>query len=296
MTGMQVSALALVGLLTVQPAETTSPWDGARLVARQEVFAAMRNQAGKGYALTAISNSVRMQVGVFFELTDRASSVDPDRHPLRVSHQDYFDAFLAAAEIRAEEAPSFVTVPHEFQEDYLLDYRVENVVRPSDSTTGIRRALNVKAGWPDGTGVSQSYSYDDSSTEPPVEVTHERINAYRILDLGDFVVYDDIRGITGKATSGVLGLVFKVLGKARAVQTRFTIASDGAQISRTKATKWFTVTQTVTIWRDGKVLKGLPDDRPDLKELENELKRLEIDYDYVPMDLGPMPVLDASRR
>jgi hypothetical protein len=122
-----------------------------------------------------------------------------------------------------------------------------------------------------------------------VEVTHQRINAYRILDFGDVIVYDDIHGITGKATSGVLGLVFKVLGKARAVQTRFTFSPDGLQISRTTAKKLLTLTQTVTIDPAGKVLKGLPDDRPDLKELENVLKRLDVDFEYEPMDLSPIP-------
>lgn len=289
MPDMGVLAIVLAAL-------TASPWDDARPVAREELFAAMRNQAAKGYALTAISNSVRMQVGVFLELAENVSSADPDRRPLRVSHQDYFDAFLAAAEIEPEEAPSFVTVPYEFKEDYLLDYRMENVVGQLESGAGPDRALNVKAGWPEGPDSPKSYSYDDTSTKPAVEVTHQRVNAYRILDFGDVIVYDDIHGITGKATSGVLGLVFKVLGKARAVQTRFTFAPDGIQISRTTAKKLFTVTQTVTIDPSGSVLKGLPDDRPDLQELENLLKRLDVDFEYEPMDLSPMPAIEAPPR
>jgi hypothetical protein len=286
---MGVLPIALAALLAAKAGQAGSPWDDARLVAREELFAAMRNQATKGYTLTAISNSVRMQVGVFLELAENASSADPDRRPLRVSQQDYFDAFLAAAEIEPDEAPSFVTVPYEFKEDYLLDYRMENVVGQLESGAGPRRALNVKAGWPEDLDAPESYSYDDTSTQPAVEVTHQRINAYRILDFGDVIVYDDVHGITGKATSGVLGLVFKVLGKARAVQTRFTFSPDGLQISRTTAKKLFTVTQTVTIDPAGKVLKGLPDDRPDLKELENVLKRLDVDFEYPPMDLSPIP-------
>jgi len=285
---MTIGMFLFTSLVAAQMAIAASDWGEARPVDKENIVAAMRLQRDRGYELTAISNSVRLQVGVFLQLTEWAKAEDPLQHPLRVNQDDYFEALLEVTGLQVNDAPDFVTVPHRFHEDYLIDYRIENVVERVKRGGQPRRAFNVKAGWPAGPDAPRKYSYIDTSTRPTLKVTHRRVNTYRVLDFGEFIVYDDIHGVTGRATSGVLGAMFSILGEARAVQTRFAVSADGIQVSRTKARKLISVTQTVTIYPDGSVLKGLPSDRPDLADLEKTLKR-RMAIIYVPMDRGPMP-------
>jgi type II secretory pathway pseudopilin PulG len=281
-----VVCMLLLILIAVPVWSSTS--DRLRKVSRQEIVAAMRLQQAQGYALDAISNSVRLQAGVFLQVAAWARASATANPPLLIGHEDYFAAMLEVTGLNAGGAPEFIKKPYEFREDYLIDYRTENVIeRVVDGKVPLA-ALNVKAGWPDGPDAPPSYSYEDTSSHPTLEVTHQRLNSYRILDFGDVIVYDDIQGVTGRATSGVLGLIFALLGKARAIQTRFIMSSDGVQISRTTAQKLIKVTQTITIYPDGTVLKGLPDDRPELSQLEDRLRR-PLGLTYVPIDIGPIP-------
>ncbi len=283
-----IAAALLVWVAAAQPLRAGSSWEDLQPVPREQIVAAMQLERAQGYALDAISNSVRLQVGVFLKLAADAEARDPARRPLHVDHEDYYFAFLEASGVAAERIPAWVAVPRAFGEDYLIDYRMENVIARVERGTMPQRALNVKAGWPARPGAPDVYTYEDTSTSPTLEATHAQVNAYRILDYGDLIVYDDIRGVTGRATSGVLGAIFVVLGKARAVQTRFAIAPDGLQVSRTQARKLISVTQTVTIYPDGAVLKGLPDGRADLEALERRLSE-PLRIEYVPFELSPIP-------
>lgn len=278
------AGLAAVGL----PAAAQSPWDGARAVSGGEVLAAMRRQQAQGYPLQPIANAVRLQVGVFLDLCDRAAASDALRRPLRVGHREWFDSWLTVTGVAPQDAPNFVTVPFRYGEDFLLDYRMENVIARVEEGPAPRRAVNVKAGWPATPGAPKHYSYEDRSASPVIEATHEQVNSYRILDYGELIVYDDIRGVTGRATSGPLGLIFSVIGKASAVQTRFAMAADGTQVSRTTAHKGLTITQTVTIDTEGRVLQGLPEGRGDLEAIEQRLM-MPLRVVYVPMDHAPVP-------
>ena len=182
---------------------------------------------------------------------------------------------------------------HAFREDSLVEYRSGRDLEGPAGADGPRRALNVKAGCPAGPDAPPRYSYEDRSTDPAVEVTHERITAYRVLDYGTLIVYDDMRGVTGRATSGLLGSVFSVIGKAQAVQTRFAVAPDGTQVSRTTASKLLTLSQTVTILPEGKVITGVPADRPDLAAVDELLRRHVVRVVYLPLDMSTVPAPDA---
>jgi len=270
-------------------AHAQSAWEPTRQVSRADLVAAMRAEQRKGYALDAIANAVRLQVGVFLALAAQAAAADPEQRVLRIDHPDYRDAFAEVTGLAPQALPTFVKVPHAFHEDYLIEYRTARVVEAAAAVSGLRRALNVKAGWPDAPDAPTSYSYEDRNTDPAIEVTHQRVTAYRVLDHGSLVVYDDIRGVTGRATSGALGAVFKLIGKADAVQTRFAIAPDGTQVVRTTARKLLTLSQTVTISLDGKVLKGVPADRPDLTALDQMLRQHEVNAAYLPLDMSAVP-------
>ena len=109
---------------------------------------------------------------------------------------------------------------------------------------------------------------------------------YRLLDFGDWAVYDEIEGITGRPMSGVLALLFQVIGEGHITHSRMAISEDGIQVSRATAEKAFMeVTTTVTVYPDGTMEKDVPADRSDLLELERRLKQpLEIDYVEFPDD------------
>jgi hypothetical protein len=281
--------LALAVLLGPGAALSASTWEDARQVTKEELVAAMRGQQAREYTIEAIANSNRLQTSVFLELAEKASKNDPQRRPLRVGHVEYFDALLEVTGLSRDAAPTYVKVPHVFGQDYLIDYRMENVVERVERGQRPLRALNVKGGWPQAPNAPASYSYEDKSTQPHVEVTHQQVVAYRILDFGNVVVCDEIRGITGRATSGLLGFLFDLIGKAHAVHTRYTVAPDGIQLSRTAASRLLTVTQTVTIYPGGEVLAGVPPDRRDLARLDRALRNLDLEVVYVPLEMSPVP-------
>ena len=141
-------------------------------------------------------------------------------------------------------------------------------------------AVNVRISWEAGPGKPDRYSYLDTLSTPRFKVTNWQVMTYRLLDFGDWAVYDEIEGVTGRPMSGVLALLFRVIGEGRIAHSRMAISEDGIQVSRTTAEKAFMgVTTTVTVYPDGIMEKDVPDDRADLLELERLIKQpLEIDY------------------
>ena len=289
MSAARLVALALALHLALPALVRSAGWDDAREVTKDEIVSAMRDEQRHGYALDAISNAVRLQAGVFLTLASAAMSADAAQRPLRIGHREYFEAFLEVTGHTPGSAPTFAAVPHRFGEDFLVDYRPGNVIAQVERGTAPRRVLNVKAGWPASPDAPARYAYEDRSGDPHLEAAHDQVNGYRVLDFGGVIVYDDMHGITGRATSGVLGFIFRLLGEAEAVQTRFAVAGDGTQVSRTTARKIITLTHTVTIFPDGKVLSGLPENRPDLEALEARLIGLDFRFAYTPRDLTLVP-------
>ena len=113
-------------------------------------------------------------------------------------------------------------------------------------------------------------------------MTVERAYRYRLLDLGDQVVLDDIQGLYGRPTSGLLGLLFTFIGEGRAVLSRMAFAADGTQVMVGQAKKAFIVrTATVTVRPDGTAEAGVPEGRSDLAALEPRLRE-PLGIEYVP--------------
>jgi hypothetical protein len=280
-------ALAVFALL----AHAASASEPTRPVDRADIVAAMRAEQRKGYALDAIANAVRLQAGVLLELAEQASVRDAPPQVLRIGHEDYRAAFIEVTGLTPAALPAFISVPYANHEDVLVEYRLDHIIDVAATPPAAlpRRALSVKAGWPNAPDAPASYSFEDHSTDPALEATHERVTAFIVLDYGTLLVYDDIRGISGRATSGLLGAVFSLIGKARAVQTRFAIAPDGTQVSRTTAHKGVNVSQTVTITPDGKVFKGVPDGRSDLDGIDRALRDQAVNPVCLPLDMSPMP-------
>jgi hypothetical protein len=153
---------------------------------------------------------------------------------------------------------------YEHQQDLEIDYRTERVVdgagpdRPDFAAT-------VRMWWPDRPGAPASFSYMDLGSTPQLKVTNQRVIVYRLLEVNGMVVYGRIEGLRGRPTSGLLGALFQLIGEGDLKESRMMLSHDGLQISRTRAEKWsMGVTQTVTVYPDGRAEKDIPANRPDL--------------------------------
>jgi hypothetical protein len=146
----------------------------------------------------------------------------------------------------------------------------------------VHLALNVCVGLLPQASAPLRYSYDDTASTPRLRVTVERTYRYRLLDLGDQVVIDDIQGLYGRPTSGLLGLLFMLIGEGRAVVSRMAFAADGTQVMVGQAKKAFVSrTATVTVQPDGTAEAGVPGGRTDLAALEARLRQ-PLGTEYVP--------------
>lgn len=248
------------------------------VVDQSEVLAAMRQHYG-GYELTATTNGAWL-AGVVLSLARQARERDPDGPPLFIGHEEWFRSFLAVTGQTEDTVPGYALLNYRYQQNMEVDYRLDRVIREVVEGPMPELAVNVRIRWADGPGRPDRYSYIDTLSTPPVKVTNRQVITYRLLDFGDWIVYDEIEGITARPESGVLALLFRLIGEGHITHSRIIMAKDGIHVSRTRAEKAFMkVMTTVTIYPNGIIEKGVLDDRADLLELERRLKQpLEIDY------------------
>jgi hypothetical protein len=237
-----------------------------------------------GYDLTVTTNGARLQVDVVLYLVRQARERDPDGLPLFFGYEDWFRSFLEVTGRTEHTAPMYALLSYRHGQNLEVDYRMDQVVREVKKGPLPELAMNIKLIWEDRIGRPDRYSYLDTLSTPHFRITNWRVITYRLLDFGDWVVYDEIKGITGRPESGVFALLFRVIGEGRITHSRMAISEDGLQVSRTKARKAFMeVKTTVTVYPDGRMEKDVPAERPDLLELEKRLKQpLEIDYVELP--------------
>ena len=249
------------------------------VVGRSEVLEAMRQHYGD-YDPTATTNGARFQAEVLLYLARQARERDPDGLPLFIGHEAWFRSFLAATGRTENTAPQYALLSYQYEQNMEVDYRLDRVIREVEEGPMPELAVNVRIRWEDGPGKSDWYSYLDTLSTPRFKVTNRQVITYRLLDFGDWAVYDEIEGITGRPKSGVLALLFRVIGEGRIAHSRMAISEDDIQVSRTRAEKAFMeVTTTVTVHPDGTMEKDVPAGRSDLLEIEKRLKQpMEIDY------------------
>ncbi len=254
------------------------------VVDRSEVLAAMRQHYG-GYELTSTTNGAWL-AEVVFALVRQAKERDSDGLPLFIGHEEWFRSFLAVTGQTEDTVPEYALLNYRYKQNMEVDYRLERVIREVQEGPMPERAANVRIRWADGPDIPDHYSYIDTLSTPPVKVTNRQVITYRLLDFGDWIVYDEIEGITARPESGVLALLFRVIGEGHITHSRITMANEGIQVSRTRAEKAFMkVMTTVTIYPNGIIEKGVPDGRADLLELEERLKQpMDIDYVEFPGD------------
>jgi hypothetical protein len=252
-----------------------------QVVSREEVVAAMRSQSG--YDPAATTNVARFQAAMILSLAQKAQSRNPNGPPLLIRHDVWFRAFLEVFGFTFENAPQYSRMAFENRQDQLVEYRRDHVIPKNADGPVPKTAVNVKVFWPEQKGSPARYSFDDTLSSPSLKVTNARVITYRLLAFENMIVYDEIRGLSGRPTSGVLGLLFRIIGEGKVLSSRIAISGDGLQIARAQVRKGpFELTPIVTVQPDGQTEKGLPANRPDLAAIEEQLKQ-PIRIEYTPM-------------
>lgn len=230
-------------------------------------------QASRGYDPAATTNGARFQSEVLRHLAREALAAGPPHDPLLIGHAEWFQAVLDRTGLTAASVPAFIRLGHEHRQDIYLEYGSDRVIRRVLEGEKPALALSVSIGWSDARDAPKSYSYEDTLSNPMLKVTNRRLIRYRLLEFSDRVVFDEITGLQGRPTSGVLGLLFQVIGEGHVVENRMAISRDGLQIARARAEKsFFHVQATVTVHPNGRTEKDLPPGREDLLALETRLK------------------------
>jgi hypothetical protein len=274
--------LALAAALAMPIAAPAATPPGVRVVTQREMGAAMAES--QGYNLLATTNGPRFQSEVLLRLARQAQASDPRRTPLFLGHREWFLAYLERTGLTADKAPLFVRLSAQYGQDIVVDYRREKVIRQAAPAAIPGMALNVCLAWPRAAGSPGSYSYEDTLSTPRLKVTSERVISYRLLDYGDMTVFHEVEGIRGRPTTGILGVLFQVIGEGHVVENRMALAADGVQVSRARARKlMIEVAPTLTVYPDGRTEKDVPPGREDLAALERRLKQ-PLAVEHPPID------------
>ena len=251
-------------------------------VSREQIAAAMRRCTG--YDPTATTNSGRFQAEVLLHLADEAERAKIAA-PLFVGHREWFEALLEVRGLNAAKAPLYCRLAHEYGQDLVFEFRTERVVERVVKGPTLRRGLAVRVAWPSTNGKPARYSFEDLLSRPTLQVTNHRQVSYHLLAFDDRVILEGMEGLTGRPSSGALGLLFSLIGEGRVVEYRMAVAKDGLVVSRGRAKKAFIeVGSTITVQPDGKAEKDVPADRPDLAALERRLLE-PIEVRYKPVEL-----------
>ncbi len=203
-----------------------------QLVSQQEILEAMRLPVG--YDPTATTNAARFQADVLLHLARQAKARDPRGQPLLLRRSDWFQAFLTRTGRTVENAPTYALLSYQHAQDIVVEYRTDRVIRRVEEGATPELALNVMLWWEPTSDAPDRYSYLDSLSTPTLSVTNKSVITYRLLDMGDMVVYDQIEGLAGRPTSGALGLLFRIMGEGSVVWSRTAIAPDGVQVTRAR--------------------------------------------------------------
>ena len=255
---MRLLRPVLFALLCVYPAFAAPASEVVpRAVTAAELLEAM--QSVTGYDGTVTTNSFRFQLDTILRLVTAASAQDPTRRPLFIDYETWRHAYLLRHRLKTDQAPLQVRLAYEHRQSTLLDYRRENVIKRIAKGPEPNIAVNVKAWWPKEKGTAKSYVYVDEESDPVMWVRNKRIVTYRLLAFSDMIIADDMHGMHGRPKSGLLGLLFKVIGEGRAVYARMAVSSDGLMVARGQVRRGpVSLTTTVTIHQDGHVTSGVP--------------------------------------
>lgn len=276
------STLSVLGLL-LAAGPLRSQVCEAELVPRATLVRAMANHGD--YDILATTNRGRFTTELLLELSREAHQRNPHGPPIIIDPDDWFAAYLETAQVTAEQAPLSARLGHENRQWVMIEHRLDRVISGVGDGPSPELAVNVRAWWPKSENPASQFSFEDTAATPRIKVTSQQEVTYRLLDFDDMVVIDEMEGLSARPTTGILGALFRVVGEASLKQSRIAVSDDGVQVVRTRSSRLFSVSVTVTINPDGEARRGIPDDRPDLQEIERQLKR-KIEIDFVPTAWG----------
>lgn len=255
-------------------ADTVSRWELNRIMQ-------IAKDAYGEYDILATTNWTRFQSVLFLELARRAEQRSPNGGVLFIGPDDLFFEFLDVAHLVAH--PDSVPLPrllaYQYEQGIELEYRPGGIVDTVLEGPQPIGAINVRVVWQDRADGRTRYSFTDTLSVPKLKVTNHQLITYRLVDFGSMVVYDEVRGLSGRPLTGFLAVLFKLIGEGNVRWSRFSFSDDGLQVVRAQAKKIFTKTATVTVYPDGRAEKDVPADRPDLLEIAEHLEQdLKIEY------------------
>ncbi len=264
-------AFALLALPTAGHAQTLEVPRDAQRVSREALVGALAAERDRGYDITASTNAGYMWANVLFRLAEEARASHPEGAPLFIHEADYYHGFLTVTGLEESEAPEFIRISHEYGQHTLVEYRLDRVVDVERTEALPASALAVRTWWPEGNGMGDRYAYEDTLSSPHLQVENDREVTYRLLQFDDQIVFDEMEGIRGRPTSGVLGVLFGMLGSSQLLWSRMAQADDGTLLIRAKGKKLVSKTALAVVEPDG-TGGELPEDRADLRSLVRVLE------------------------
>ncbi len=269
----------------LHPAVTPAQSCPVDTVPREDLAEAMQiaNRAHGDYDILATTNWPRFESALYVRLVRSALRENSDGGVLYIRPRDLFLEFLNVADLagEADKAPEPRRLAFRYEQGIHLDFRSDSIIREVERGPHPSLAINVRVAWPDRPDGRRQYSFVDTLSVPKLKVTNHQVITYRVLDFGNIVAYDEIEGLSGRPLTGLLSVLFRVIGEGSVKYSRHSFADDGLQVVRAQAQKIFSKTATVTILPDGRAEKDVPSDRPDLAEIEERLRE-SIDIEYYP--------------
>ncbi len=246
------------------------------------ILRAMETQ--RGYNVTATTNVARFQAMVLLKIAKTLHNRDSTAEIIFLDNREWYRAFKHYTQLSDREMPTFSRLAIDYQQDQVIDLRQSRIIKKNKTGPKPEFAINVIVGWDKNKIGSSYYTFNDTLSQPGLKVKNQSQITYRILEFDDFILYDDMRGISGQPTSGILGIIFRLIGEGQVMWSKFTITPTGLQINRARAKKGiFEIESTLTIYPDGNTLKNLPDDQPELKPYETLLTR-PTSIEYFPIE------------
>ncbi|MBT3380191.1 MAG: hypothetical protein HN742_26955 [Lentisphaerae bacterium] len=273
--GLQRAALVCAVVLALASACRGEDY---RRVATPDLVRAMRTSRDCDVSTTA--NLIRFASGTVLAVIRDAQALDPFMQPLLITPDVWYDAYVKVGKLSPGDVPLLAKTARHFGQHVSVDYRMDRVISSYRNVQLPRVAASVRIWWPEDEGVPKHYSIDDMRSDPQYRLICSRVIELRLLAFDDMVICDQFTGLRGRPISGFFGLMFRLVGEANVTQARIAVAPDGTQIALGKAEKGpLTLSPVATVTQSGKVLKGIPDGRPDLDRLLKRLRRpLKLKY------------------
>ena len=250
-----------------------------RVITYHELRDAMGRRRGN-YDQLPTPNWGRFQTDVYLNLMHDALARDSQGGVILITAEDWYQAYKDVAKLKPEEVHIGQQLAREVGQNMLLDFRRGGVVRHLDGGRKLRLAANARISW---TGGRSKYSYRDTLTEPRLQVTSHREITHRILEFDDgMVFYDEIRGVSGRPTSGFAALLLSLIGEGGLQESRLAVAGDDILVVRARAKKIFAMNVTAVVHPEGRGEEGIPPGRADLAALERLLLQ-PVEVKYLPV-------------